>query len=374
MRIAVLNLTGGGMSVGYVRYLTAVLPRLSASNEISAILCASPAALNVPEWITHSQKIKFVNCEPFRFMRHGPDPGLKTALDEFRPDIIFIPLERYLSYRNVPVVSMVRNMAPLSGLTVANGVVEKVKCLAQALEARIATNKAVAIITPTVYVKEFLMRNWGLLTEKIFVVNYGAPDMGGISHPPSGLTEFPESFIFPAGSIEVYRGLEDLVRTMPCLKKDFPGLKLLIAGEARANTQSYLVKLKKLAAEVGVQREIVWLGYLADEELSWCYNHCSAFVMTSRVESFGFVALEAMSHGCNCVSTSSPCMPEIFADAALYYNPEDISGLESALSVVLSRNINQRNKFKAMAIARAAGFSWEKVASQTLAILKDSMR
>ena len=62
-------------------------------------------------------------------------------------------------------------------------------------------------------------------------------------------------------------------------------------------------------------------GNLSEKEMSWCYKNCKMFVMTSRVESFGIIAGEAMAHGYICISVDNPCLPEIFRVAAVYYLP-----------------------------------------------------
>jgi glycosyltransferase involved in cell wall biosynthesis len=317
-------------------------------------------------------KIRFTRCEPFRFMRHRPDPRLKTELDGFKPDIIFVPLERRMKYRDLPVVTMLQNMAPISGVRVASGILDKAKYLVKGFETRLAFRSAAAVIAPTEYVKNSLIRTLRLKEDKVFTVHYGSNPLPKSVRPASPLASggHPDQFILTAGSIEVYRGIEDLIQAMVPLKRLFPGLKLLVAGGVRAGTQRYFQGLKKFAGRLNLAEEIVWLGHLPAEELSWCYRNCLAFAMTSREESFGFVALEALEHGCNCVSTSSSCLPEIFKDAALYYEPGDVAALEKALLAVLKRTPAEQAYFKAIAVGRASEFSWDTAAVKTLEILK----
>lgn len=46
MKIAIINLTGGGMSGGYRKYLKDILPRMAASNIVEEILCATPSTID----------------------------------------------------------------------------------------------------------------------------------------------------------------------------------------------------------------------------------------------------------------------------------------------------------------------------------------
>lgn len=369
MRLAVLNLTGGGASVGYLRYIAAILPRIAADPEVESVLCAAPAGLGLAGRLEPSPKIKFAECEPFRFLRHSPDARLAAALDAFSPDVVFVPLERCLAYKRVPLVTVLHNMAPLAGVSTGCGLLSRIKSGAQAYETRVALKSSAAVIAPTDYVKEFLTARAGVPSEKVRTINFGPSPLGAIPRRPAG-AEDGVPFIFTAGTMEQYRGLEDLVGALPGLKAQFPRLRVAVGGGARPATVPYLNRLKAMSRANGTEKDISWLGKLSDQEMAWCYRNCSAFVMTSRLESFGFPALEAMQHGCACVSTASPCLPEIFGDAAVYYQAGDAPALAARLAEVLRRGEDERLRFSGLAVKRASAFSWDKAALLTLEVLK----
>lgn len=374
MRIAVINLTGGGASGGYLRYLEAMLPRLAASPEVSAVLCAAPPALGFDRLFAGTPKAEFSVCEPFRFMRHSPGPLLKAALDAFAPDAIFVPLERYVRYRDVPVVCVVHNMAPLTGAGTGGGLFIRLKSYAQSLETKLAVRRSAAVLTPTFFVRDFLISRLGADEDRVKAAHFGpSPVPASPARPAGTLSDLKGRFIFSAGSMEHYRGLEDLIEAMPDILRSAPGVKLLAAGWARPATQPYLARLKELAGKLGVSGDIIWLGGISREELAWCYANCSAFVMTSRLESFGFPALEAMQQGCQCVSSSSPCLPEIFGNAAVYYPPGDHVALAARLKAALSRGFAEREKYSTLALARAGEFSWDKAADATMEVMIQSL-
>ena len=50
MRVAIINLTGGGMSGGYRKYLCNVLPRMAVYDDVGAILCATPESIGIQDW------------------------------------------------------------------------------------------------------------------------------------------------------------------------------------------------------------------------------------------------------------------------------------------------------------------------------------
>ncbi len=113
MRIAIINLTLGGMSGGYRTYLRKILPGLAAHRDVEAVLCAAPSSLGVREWFDALPNVAFADSGRVRLLRHGPRHRLRAELDRFRPDVIFVPLARRFCFRDIPVVNMVQGMEPL---------------------------------------------------------------------------------------------------------------------------------------------------------------------------------------------------------------------------------------------------------------------
>lgn len=373
MRIAVLNITGGGASGGHKKYLLNMLPRLAAYPEIESILCASPAVMGADNWLPKFANITYTSCAPFRPFRHIPDKRLAAALDAFKPDVLFIPVERYMGYKNLPVVVMLQNMAPLTGTKTGAGFKELLIGVLRRYETKFALKRSASVIVPTEFVKDFLVSNSGISAKRITAISYGHNAPSAAARPPASFPSIGNRFIFTAGSLEAYRGIEDLIQAMPALKAKYPEMKLAIAGGARPSTIGYLDGLKYMADMLKVSSEICWLGNLSQEELSWCYTNCSAFAVTSRVESFCFVALEALTHGCNIVSSSSACLPEILGEEAVYYKAGDASALSQALAVVLDRDAEARKVFFQIARQRGSRFLWDDTARKTLDVLKQAI-
>jgi len=370
MRVAVINLTGGGMSGGYRKYLAEMLPRFAAHPGVSELLCASSLALDGDGGHGKDSKVKFIRCSQFRMLHHRPDSKLAEALDSFAPEVLFIPVERYVRYKKLPVVVMLQNMAPLAGMKTGTGIKEWLRTAARRFETRYALRYSTAVIVPTEFVKDFLSREVKIDPAKIYVVPYGNTAPAAQPLAPYGVHKHTK-FIFTAGSLEMYRGLEDLLFALPDIRSKFPEIKLAIAGGTRGPTRGYAARLKSLAKGLGLEDAVVWLGNISEPELSWAYFNCAAFVLTSRVESFCLIALESMAHGCNIVSTKSACLPEILADAATYYDAGDALSLSHALMDLLSRDPADTEKVRSTAMSRAAGFSWDETASKTLNVLKN---
>ena len=87
MKIVINNLTGGGISGGYRKYLQNVLPRMAESNDVEEILCTTPPSIDIQSWFSFLPKTKFVACSLYNFLRFTPDYKLKKVLEEFSPYI-----------------------------------------------------------------------------------------------------------------------------------------------------------------------------------------------------------------------------------------------------------------------------------------------
>jgi glycosyltransferase involved in cell wall biosynthesis len=137
-----------------------------------------------------------------------------------------------------------------------------------------------------------------------------------------------KNFLFTAGSIRPARGLEDFIITLGILKRKQSQIpQLVIAGEC-INMDSYKKKLNRLIEKYMIQEKIIWLGKINEEKMGLCYKNSMATILSSRVESFCFIAHEALSYGSIIISSNSKCLPVILGDAAIYYkslNPIDLS-------------------------------------------------
>jgi glycosyltransferase involved in cell wall biosynthesis len=300
------------------------------------------------------------------------DTGMFRELEMFAPDVIFVPVERFFRFKNVPVVNMIRNMEPLNYHDGGNPISEILRNKLRAISAQNAARKASGIIAVSKFVKEYLIHQWGIPCGKIGMVYHGIDLLKGNNgiRPSSIPSNWEGRFLFTAGSIRPARGLEDVLTVMDyggLNTKETPGI--VSAGEANANMVAYRKGLNKRIKKRGLSSKICWAGSLDEKEMTWCYHNCNAFIMTSRVESFGMIGGEAMSHGCICISSNSPCLPELFGDSAIYYSSKDGHALTEAIQTVLTWDDNQRKTMSEKAKKQASKYSWDVCAKKTVAAL-----
>jgi glycosyltransferase involved in cell wall biosynthesis len=109
------------------------------------------------------------------------------------------------------------------------------------------------------------------------------------------------------------------------------------------------------------------LGFIPDDEVPWLYSGAASFIYPSLYEGFGMPPTEAMACGCPVICSDRGALGEIVSDAAWKINPENSSEMAGAL-VAFFRDSNQRSEFTRKGLVRAAEFSWEKAAKETLAV------
>jgi glycosyltransferase involved in cell wall biosynthesis len=363
-----VNITGGGLSGGYQKYLKSVVPLLRQDPRVDRL------DVFVPRPVVANGGLGFGEVRIFEVGdgRRG-FPGLRAELRDLAPDVVFIPTARWLNCDGIPVVVMVQNMEALACPVGRNSMPVVLKNLARSFAARRGSRRAQGVIAVSSYVKEFLVERIGIQADKVFVVQLGvnrAIPSADARRPPVCERFRGGDFAFTVGSVRPYRGLEDIIDAMVAVARSKEHLTVVVAGRSDPDTASYERGLRQRAEAKGVANSLVWAGQLGESELSWCYDHCSAFLMTSRVEACPSTLLEAMSHGCVCVSTTSRPMPEFLGEGALYYPPGDGSSLARQL-VRLSKMERRKLDFlRGSAFARAQDFTWEKTVDDTLGVLE----
>lgn len=366
LRLAILNLTGGGISGGYKKYLVKLLPIFERKLTGLKTLCAAPASVKAAEWFAGLQRTEFADCRPFSPLFGARDPGLGGRLNGFSPDVIFAPLERYFSYPGKPFVSMLVNMAPMARNYPAGSLSEKLRHMMQRYHAKKAMVKSDHIIVTSKFVRGFLTSEWGIPVEKISVIYPGADPTEGLTRSkPAALTAKGwDKFFWTIGSLERYRGLEDILTAM-----QLPGAQdanLAVCASVRPQMKSYARELRAEIERKGLGPRVLWVKGLSEGELAWCYANAEAFIMTSRIEAGPNTALEALAAGAVTIAAENPPLPEFFAGAALYYPPGDSPALAARIGELRAWSVGQREAAAAAAFERSGQFSWEYAADRTL--------
>jgi glycosyltransferase involved in cell wall biosynthesis len=115
------------------------------------------------------------------------------------------------------------------------------------------------------------------------------------------------------------------------------------------------------------------LGFVAAQDLAALYRTATALVVTSTYEGFGLPLLEAMRFGTPVVASRVASLPEVGGDAVAWFAPHDVDGLAAHIAR-LAVDDTERARMAAAGRARAAQFSWDATARETLAAFDEAVR
>jgi alpha-1,3-rhamnosyl/mannosyltransferase len=123
-----------------------------------------------------------------------------------------------------------------------------------------------------------------------------------------------------------------------------------------------------LARSLGL-RSVHFVEVVDEEDKPGLYRSALAFAFPSEYEGFGLPPLEAMACGTPVLTSDATSIPEVVGDAALLVPPGDISAWSSAMSRV-AQSETLRAVLQSRGLKRAARFTWERTARETLAVYR----
>ncbi|CCZ71257.1 mannosyltransferase [Bacteroides sp. CAG:702] len=106
------------------------------------------------------------------------------------------------------------------------------------------------------------------------------------------------------------------------------------------------------------KEDIIFTGYLPEEDLPLVYAGAKIMVYLSYYEGFGLPVLEAMSCGTPVVCSNTSCFPEVIGDIDVGVNPESISEVKEKIYKLLT-DTPYINSISEQCYKRASCFSWK---------------
>lgn len=290
---------------------------------------------------------------------------IPKILSKIKPDLVHFP------HFNVPIVfggkfvvtihDLIHQHYSMQRATTHGALIYKIKQFGYKKIFQYALKKSEKILVPSNYVKDLLVKDWRVDERKIVVTHEAVDDkIQAIVGKMSTTKAAP--YIFYVGNAHPHKNVEGLIEAFLLLRKKYQYLTLVLSG----SDHYFWQRIKK-----GYQdKNIVYTGYVSDQELVALYKNASCFVMPSFEEGFGIPLLEAMVCSCPVVSSNAGALVEVGGNAAVYFDPHDLEDMADKVDRVLGDG-KLRNKLIEKGHKRVNFFSWEKLAMQNLEVYEE---
>lgn len=220
--------------------------------------------------------------------------------------------------------------------------------------------RADAIICPSESTRRDLHEFYQVSEDKTFVVFHGIPrPVQPDDSEQARIGDRP--FLLYVGSRAPYKNFDGLLRAFAAaeLRREFD---LLVLGGG-VPTSSEMTAIKQLSLVDAVR----FMPQAPEDLLARAYGQAHLLVYPSLYEGFGFPPLEAMSFGCPVLVAHTSSLPEVCADAAFYFAPEDQASFVEELRESCFNDAKRRQKIERGRIL-VSSYTWEECAAKTVQI------
>lgn len=141
--------------------------------------------------------------------------------------------------------------------------------------------------------------------------------------------------IMAVGRLEKRKGTGELVQAMVQVWRDYPHLKLFLAGLDVGLSRDTLLEM----VPEHLRQQLVFLGFVPRDQLRERYRSITAYVAPTRYETFGYTILEAMACGAPVVSTRTGAIPELIDDGVNGFLNEldDVDGIAARIRLLVAQ-------------------------------------
>lgn len=346
------------------RYMFRLLQYLDKTDsQHDYIILLKPGNMGLYEY--KNPRFRKVAC-PHKEFTFDEQIGFKKQLERLKPDLVhFGMVQQPVWYRGKTVTTMhdlttIRFRNPAK-----NQVIMALKQQVYKWVNKRAARKAAAIITPTEFVKNDVVKFTGVHPDKVTVTYESADTITDQPEPVEALTG--KQFIMYVGRPMPHKNLWRLIQAFRLLQKDNPKLHLALAGKKDILYQ----QIEDRVRAEGINN-VIFTDFVSEGQLRWMYENCAAYVLPSLSEGFCLPGLEAMRHGAPVVSSNATCLPEVYGDAVHYFDPLDVPKMAAAIQDVLT-NKDLRNNLILKGYDQVAKYSWQRMAEQTLAVYNQAL-
>jgi glycosyltransferase involved in cell wall biosynthesis len=247
----------------------------------------------------------------------------------------------------------------------------KTLTFSQRLYSKLMINRAVNIsdhiFTISQFSKDEMIKYTGCSAEKISIIPLGV-DASHFSEketsaPVREKYQLPANYFLFVSTLAPHKNVERLIAAWNILLEKFPSWKLVLVGKPGKESP------QTLQDRPALQKSVLFLGQVDDQDLPAIYRHAYATVHPSLYEGFGLSPLEAMSSGCPVIVSKAASLPEVCGDSALYVDPYDVHDIASTMEKIIQDPLLHA-ELRAKGLSRCRSFVWSNAVEKYANILE----
>ncbi len=346
----------------YIERMLYYLQQIDTRNEYTVLLRKKDLSYWQPT--ASNFKVKVAEFDNYSF---GEQIGFKKLLDSLKPDLVHFCMPQQ------PVLYDGRAVTTIADLTLLktynsdkNWFVYHFKQFVGRFVFKRVARKSALVLTISDYVKQDVVRFAGISPDKVRTTLLAAeiPDSGELKEYPLPFTDF----IMYVGQQPDYKNIRRLAKAHQKLLESHPNLGLVLTGRKADDTKANEAYFKKMG-----YTNILFTDFIPDEQLNWLLKHTKAYVFPSLMEGFGLPGLEAMAVGAPVASSNTTSLPEIYGDAAEYFDPLNVEDMAKAIERVINDE-DLRQKLIKRGHEQVNKYSWRRMAEQTHQAYMDALK
>ncbi|WP_286917056.1 MULTISPECIES: glycosyltransferase family 4 protein [Pseudomonas] len=173
-----------------------------------------------------------------------------------------------------------------------------------------------------------------------------------------------DKFVLYSGGADDRKNLPQLIKAFANIKAELGDIQLVFAGKM---PEYHINSYKTLARAQGLgNSDLIFTGYITDEELVALYSMCRLYVFPSWHEGFGLPPLEAMKCGAPVIGANTSSVPEVIGWKEAMFDPFEISAIARKLRQALVDD-EFRAALAAHGLERSQAFSWDRSGKAAIA-------
>lgn len=234
-----------------------------------------------------------------------------------------------------------------------------------------AIRKSRYIFTVSGFSKSEIIKYTGARPEKISVVYAGINTAVFTNQENKDLPglALPDKYMLFVGNVKPHKNLITLLKAYNRLPKALKNeYKIVIIGKKDGfiTADNYLMQYIK---SNNMDNNIIFTGYIEDVFIPLIYRKAALFIFPSLYEGFGLPILEALATLTPVLCSDAASLPEVGADAVVYFNPLDSNDLKSKIEMMLTNDVKSFfNTEKAK--KQTQRFTWESSVKNHIDIFK----